>query len=68
MEPRIVTRDEWVAARKDLLIKEKAMTRAQDALSAERRRLPMVKVDKTYVFDTPSGTRRWPSSSTGRAS
>ena len=57
MEPRIVTRDEWVAARKDLLIKEKAMTRAHDALSAERRRLPMVKIEKNYVFETPSGTR-----------
>ena len=52
---RVVTRDEWLAARKQLLIKEKALTRAQDALSAERRRLPMVKVDKSYVFDTPSG-------------
>jgi predicted dithiol-disulfide oxidoreductase (DUF899 family) len=54
-QPRIVPRDEWLAARKDLLIKEKAMTRAKDALSAERRRLPMVRVDKAYVFDTPSG-------------
>ena len=52
---RVVTRDEWLAARKQLLIKEKALTRAQDALSAERRRLPMVKVDKSYVFDTQSG-------------
>jgi predicted dithiol-disulfide oxidoreductase (DUF899 family) len=56
-QPRIVTRDEWLAARKDLLIKEKAMTKAKDALSAERRRLPMVKVDKAYVFDTPSGRK-----------
>ena len=56
-QPRIVTRDEWVAARKELLIKEKAATRAHDALSAERRRLPMVKVDKTYTFDTPTGRR-----------
>ena len=56
-QPRIVTRDEWVAARKELLIKEKAATRAHDALSAERRRLPMVKVDKTYTFDTPRGRR-----------
>jgi predicted dithiol-disulfide oxidoreductase (DUF899 family) len=54
-QPRIVSRDEWLAARKDLLIKEKALTRANDALSAERRRLPMVKVDKPYVFDTPTG-------------
>ena len=56
-QPRIVTRDEWLAARRDLLIKEKAMTRAKDALSAERRRLPMVKVDKAYVFDAPSGRK-----------
>jgi predicted dithiol-disulfide oxidoreductase (DUF899 family) len=54
---RVVTRDEWLAARRELLIKEKALTRAQDALSAERRRLPMVKVDKSYVFDTPAGKR-----------
>ena len=56
-QPRIATRDEWTAARKALLSKEKAMTAAQDALAAERRQLPMVKVDKTYVFDTPSGPR-----------
>jgi predicted dithiol-disulfide oxidoreductase (DUF899 family) len=56
-QPRIVTRDEWVAARKELLVKEKAMTHAQDALSAERRRLPMVRVDKAYEFDTPSGRK-----------
>ena len=57
MELRVVTRDEWVDARKDLLIKEKALTRAHDALSAERRHLPMVKIDKNYVFETPSGKR-----------
>ena len=56
-QQRIVTRDEWVAARKELLIKEKALTRAHDALSAERRQLPMVKVDKTYIFDTPTGRK-----------
>ena len=56
-QPRIGTRDEWLAARKDLLIKEKAMTHAQDMLSAERRKLPMVRVDKRYVFDTPSGRK-----------
>ena len=57
MQQRITTRDEWLAARKALLIKEKALTRAQDELAAERRRLPMVKVDTTYVFDTPDGRR-----------
>ncbi len=55
--PGIATRDEWLAARVALLEKEKALTRASDALAAERRRLPMVKVDKTYVFDTPDGPR-----------
>ena len=46
MQQRLATRDEWIAARKELLIREKALTRAQDELAAERRRLPMVKVDK----------------------
>ncbi len=50
-----MTRDEWLTARKELLIKEKAFTRERDALSAARRRLPMVKVDKQYVFDAPGG-------------
>jgi len=55
--PRVVSKTEWLAARKELLTKEKALTRARDAVSAERRRLPMVKVDKTYVFTTPDGER-----------
>jgi predicted dithiol-disulfide oxidoreductase (DUF899 family) len=54
---RAVTRAEWVSARKELLAKEKAFTRDRDALSAQRRSLPMVKVDKDYVFDTPAGRR-----------
>jgi predicted dithiol-disulfide oxidoreductase (DUF899 family) len=53
--PRVVSRDEWVAARKELLAKEKAMTRERDALNAERRRLPMVEIDKEYVFEGPDG-------------
>jgi predicted dithiol-disulfide oxidoreductase (DUF899 family) len=53
--PRIVSTAEWEAARKKLLVKEKAMTRALDALAAERRRLPMVLIDKKYVFDGPNG-------------
>ena len=57
MQQTIVTRDEWIAARKELLIKEKALTRAGDALSAERRRLPMVRVDKPYAFETVAGRR-----------
>jgi predicted dithiol-disulfide oxidoreductase (DUF899 family) len=56
-QPRIASADEWLAARKELLIKEKALTRAHDAIAAERRQLPMVRVDKIYVFDTPAGPR-----------
>ena len=52
---RIVSRKEWTAARKALLEKEKAFTRERDALSAERQALPMVRVEKSYVFDEPSG-------------
>jgi predicted dithiol-disulfide oxidoreductase (DUF899 family) len=55
MDHRIVSRDEWLKARTALLAKEKEMTRLRDRLSAERRELPWVKVDKTYVFDTPTG-------------
>ena len=53
--PRVVSRAEWLEARKELLAKEKALTRHRDALAAERRRLPWVKVDKPYVFDAPEG-------------
>lgn len=54
---KIVSREEWVAARKALLAKEKDMMRAQDALSAERRELPWVRVEKDYVFETPDGQK-----------
>jgi predicted dithiol-disulfide oxidoreductase (DUF899 family) len=53
--PQVVSRAEWVEARKALLVKEKAATRARDALNTERRQLPMVLVDKDYAFDGPSG-------------
>lgn len=53
--PQIVSRDEWVVARKELLIKEKEATRARDRLNAERRRLPMVVIDKDYRFEGPNG-------------
>ena len=53
---RIVSRDEWLVARKELLAKEKELTRLRDQLAAERRALPWVTVDKTYVFQGPDGT------------
>ncbi|MGH2405390.1 MAG: DUF899 domain-containing protein [bacterium] len=53
--PKIVSWEEWLAVRKALLTKEKELTRARDALNAERRRLPMVEIDKEYVFDGPDG-------------
>jgi predicted dithiol-disulfide oxidoreductase (DUF899 family) len=53
--PNVVSRDEWLVARKELLIREKELTRAQDKLHAERRRLPMVKIDKAYVFESSQG-------------
>src|SRR5260370_33502924 len=56
MHNRIVTRDEWLAARKAHLAKEKELTRLRDRLSAERRELPWVKVDKSYLFEGPNGT------------
>ena len=53
--PDVVSRDEWLSARKELLAEEKALTRARDALNAKRRELPMVRIDKQYVFDGPRG-------------
>ena len=52
---KIVSREEWIEARKALLAKEKEFTRQRDRLSAERRTLPWVKIDKEYVFDGPDG-------------
>ena len=52
---RIVSQDEWLAARRQHLIKEKEFTRLRDQLSAERRALPWVKVEKNYIFDGPNG-------------
>ncbi len=51
--PHIVSRDEWLIARRELLTKEKEATHARDRLNAERRRLPMVKLDKEYLFEGP---------------
>jgi predicted dithiol-disulfide oxidoreductase (DUF899 family) len=53
--PKVVTRAKWLVARNKLLAKEKAATRARDALNAERRRSPMVRIEKDYVFDGPDG-------------
>jgi len=53
--PPVVSRDEWLVARKELLVAEKAATRARDALNAQRRRLPMVAIEKDYVFEGPDG-------------
>jgi len=56
MEPhKIVSHDEWIAARKAYLAEEKTFTRARDALARKRRELPWERVDKNYVFDTPAG-------------
>jgi len=53
--PDVVSREQWLAARTRLLELEKQATRARDALNAERRRLPMVAVEKEYVLDGPAG-------------
>ena len=53
--PPIVSREQWLAERKTLLEHEKEQTRHYDRVNAERRRLPMVKVDKEYVFEGPTG-------------
>jgi predicted dithiol-disulfide oxidoreductase (DUF899 family) len=53
--PPIVSSEEWEAARQRLLVKEKELTRARDALAAQRRRMPWVAVDKDYKFEGPSG-------------
>jgi predicted dithiol-disulfide oxidoreductase (DUF899 family) len=54
---RIASPDEWLAARKANLAKEKELTRLRDKLNAERRQLPWVRVEKTYVFDTRDGKK-----------
>ncbi|HUD58129.1 MAG TPA: thioredoxin family protein [Acetobacteraceae bacterium] len=55
MNHQVVSRDEWLAARKQLLLKEKEFTHLRDRLNAERLALPWVKVEKPYVFDGPNG-------------
>ena len=53
--PKIVSRDDWLAERKKLLTHEKEFTKHRDRINAERRRLPMVKIEKDYLFDGPNG-------------
>src|SRR6187200_770733 len=53
--PQIVSPQEWDAAREKLLVKEKEVTRARDALAAERRRMPWMTVEKEYRFEGPNG-------------
>lgn len=65
--PPIVSAQEWRSALDNLLVKEKELTRAQDALAAERRRLPMARVEKRYRFDGPDGTRQLPDLFDGRS-
>ncbi len=54
-DPPVVSRDDWLAARKRLLAKEKEFTRQRDALNADRRRLPMTEIGKQYVFQGRDG-------------
>jgi predicted dithiol-disulfide oxidoreductase (DUF899 family) len=56
-KPKIVSPDAWQKARNELLAAEKEATRTLDAIAARRRRLPMVKFDGAYAFDTPTGTK-----------
>jgi predicted dithiol-disulfide oxidoreductase (DUF899 family) len=56
MHHSIVSREEWITARKSLLVREKEVTAAFDRLNEERRKLPWVRIDKEYAFDTPNGT------------
>jgi predicted dithiol-disulfide oxidoreductase (DUF899 family) len=56
--PEVTSREKWLLARKELLAREKQLTRERDALNADRRRLPMVEIDKDYVFEGPDGKVR----------
>src|ERR1700757_1467716 len=64
--PPIVTPQAWEAAREQLLVKEKAATRARDALAAERRRMPWMAVEKAYAFEGPTGKLSLPDLFDGR--
>lgn len=56
--PDVVSREQWLQARLELLAAERAATHLRDAVNAERRRLPMVRIDKDYVFEGPRGPAR----------
>lgn len=56
--PEVVSREAWLRARKELLVKEKEWNRQRDALSAERRKLPMVRIEKDYAFERPTAAAR----------
>ena len=56
--PDVASREDWLAARKKLLAREREVTHLRDAVNAERRRLPMVKVEKDYLFEGPDGEVR----------
>ena len=55
---KIATRDQWLTKRKALLARERELTHLRDQIAAERRKLPWVRVEKDYVFDTPQGPRK----------
>ena len=57
MNNQTVSQDEWVSARKELLRKEKELTKFQEEVARQRRELPWVKVEKEYIFDTPKGKK-----------
>ena len=65
-DPPIASPQEWEAARQQLLVKEKDLTRARDALAAERRRMPWLAVEKEYEFDGPGGKASLPGLFEGR--
>jgi len=66
MRHQVVSKDEWITARKRLLSKEKEFTRLRDELSRERRELPWERVDKQYVFETATGPQALPDLYEGR--
>jgi Bacterial protein of unknown function (DUF899) len=65
-DPQVVSRDEWLVTRSKLLAHEKELTRHRDEVNAERRRLPMVEIDKDYTFAGPDGKASLPDLFAGR--